>query len=366
MKRKHWPAAFAAALACAAPLVAQEGLPLPESDYTVETDPVTGEKRLRKKTPIVVDVVAKAPDPIPLLPVQIQGLTEEDLRQLGAALAAPTPPAADTWSDEGWGEWGEEWSSGAAQRELQRLASVAPAATDRFGIAGSYTVQRGGSQPFKVTVAARQDGAYDVTRESGLYRTGVGRWNADDTRLEVEFPRVRSGGAQGALLGEAPAEVESDRVRYRIQPVTGRIEGDGAKGWRDGSITPLTGYYVLSGWQARSVVELWVAEAGDGTLAVRRVTRPAREGAVGALVHTGVAEVKGKNGRTLAVKFGGNAPEVEYRIREDGRIEGNYFARTIRGFEGRYEEGWRNGVEQPHLPGLLARSWKSLKRFVTK
>lgn len=369
MKRTCWSVALAALFAGIGPVATaqEEGLPLPETEYEVETDPATGEQRVRLKTSMVVDVVAGMPAPVPLDVAPIRSTLDlsppvgagPDEQQVVEAILAGDRARLEQLLPAGAVD---DAAFQVVRDELQRVAGTA--ATDPHGVAGSYTMQRSGYEPFAVRIAARADGAYDVTRESGVYRTGVGRWKAEDHTLEVEFPRLRAGGFSDALDGQAEAARGSDRVRYRIQTVTGRIEGDGAKGWRDGSVTPIAGWYVLSGWQARSVVELWVSEREDGTLSVRRVSRAAAAPDGPAAVLLGEGTLKGKNGRTLAVSFGRDLPEIEYRIREDGRIEGNYFARTPRGFEGRYEEGWRNGVERPQLPGLLARTWKGLKRLL--
>jgi len=324
-------------------------------------------------------------EPVPTIPTPVSG-------RLALPRTVPSEPELDDPlfqelrrgdADALFQKYGKQFSTRAEFEqvldETRRLdAQGLPAPDALAGIEGTYSMREkrkklwpfGGRPSSILTVSAgAEPGQYAVTHTrietNAVEKTtvsGTGEWNAERRTLKVTFPVVQGLAQHLSLFTSEEVEGQALKGEFRIEPTTGRIEGkfDGkrAAGWRDASITPLTGYYELRDDQ-RNTYQLYINDV-QGRIVVRR-HRTDRSGRV--TVRLGVATV---DGRKVEVKFPGPNPRlwIEYRIREDGRISGSYFVFDRAGRpHGMHEQGWRDGVEQPQLPGLFQRGWAGIKRL---
>lgn len=217
----------------------------------------------------------------------------------------------------------------------------------------------------------------------------IGSWDPEKRRLQVEFPYTV--GASGRLTG---ADRERVRGRYTIH-TTGEIRGtykretrdfDGrwdnewtcsSKGWRDGSVVPVAGYYELKpSWYAfgyKPTVKVWLDAQADGTFAVRREVHE-EDGRV--ITTQGVGVLDDKDDREVEVSFGNQHPPISYEVSNDGRIRSRYSIPNSHRYtslrdvdrrgESRSERGFRDGIEIEKFPTGLRRAWAGTKRFFSK
>ncbi|MCA8920607.1 MAG: SH3 domain-containing protein [Planctomycetes bacterium] len=217
----------------------------------------------------------------------------------------------------------------------------------------------------------------------------IGTWNPEKRRLEVEFPATA--GAAGRLSGADDSRI---RGRYTIH-TTGEIRGTykrenrdfdnrwenewtcSSKGWRDGSIVSVGGYYELKpSWYAfgyKPTVKVWLDPQADGTFAVRREVHE-KDGRI--LACEGVGQLDAKDDREVVVDFGSQHPPIRYEVSNDGRISSRYSIPTSHSYsalrsvdrrgESRSERGFRDGIEIDKFPTGLRVAWAKTKVLFVK
>jgi len=229
------------------------------------------------------------------------------------------------------------------------------------------------------------DGEKKIVKVLRYEDQAMGTWDPEKRRLEVTFNS--SEGVAGRLSGRSRDVVST--AKYTIH-TTGEIRGTyvndagrdsdwvcSSKGWREGSIVPVAGYYELKpSWYAfgyKPTVKVWLDAQADGTFAVRREVHE-QDGRV--ISTQGVGVLDDKDDREVVVNFGNQHPPIRYGVANDGRIRSRYeipsshrytsLRDVDRSGESRAERGFRDGIEVEKFPTGLRRAWAGTKRFFSK